>query len=40
MRRLAAVLLVFAIGFPSSLFGADENELAGYSQKTGQAERD
>jgi N-acetylated-alpha-linked acidic dipeptidase len=40
MRRLAAVLLVFAIGFPSSLFGADENELAGYSHKTGQAERD
>ena len=40
MRRLAAVVLVFALGCPSLVFGADESVLAGYSAQSGQAERD
>jgi N-acetylated-alpha-linked acidic dipeptidase len=40
MRRLAAVLLVWTVCFPSFIFGADENLLPGYSANSSQAERD
>jgi N-acetylated-alpha-linked acidic dipeptidase len=40
MRRLAAVVLVLALGFPSFVFGADGNALAGYSVESSQRERD
>jgi N-acetylated-alpha-linked acidic dipeptidase len=40
MRRLAAVVLVLALGFPSSVFGADDHALAGYSARSSASERD
>ena len=40
MRRLAAVVLVFALGCPSLVVGADESVLAGYSAQSSQAQRD
>jgi N-acetylated-alpha-linked acidic dipeptidase len=40
MRRLAAVVLIFALFVPSSLFGADQPALAGYSPQSSQTERE
>lgn len=40
MRRLAAVVLVFALCCPSLVVGADESVLAGYSAQSSQAQRD
>jgi N-acetylated-alpha-linked acidic dipeptidase len=40
MRRLAAVVLVLALGFPSSVLGADDHALAGYSAQSSATERD
>jgi N-acetylated-alpha-linked acidic dipeptidase len=40
MRRCAAVLLIFNLIVPSLAFSADTNSLAGYSERSGQAERD
>jgi N-acetylated-alpha-linked acidic dipeptidase len=40
MRRLAAVVLVLALCFPSFVFGADDYALAGYSAPSSQTERD
>jgi N-acetylated-alpha-linked acidic dipeptidase len=40
MRRLAAVLLVWALCFPSLIFGADEKPLSGYSPTSSQSERE
>jgi N-acetylated-alpha-linked acidic dipeptidase len=45
MRPLAAILLIFTLGFPSSSFGADQGAttptaLAGYSPSASQTERD
>ncbi|MGH9513670.1 MAG: M28 family metallopeptidase [Terriglobales bacterium] len=39
MRRLAATLLIFILAFPSSFYGADEANLAGYSPRGSQSER-
>lgn len=40
MRRIAALLLVFALTLPSSLLAADQNVLTGYSPSSSSAERD
>jgi N-acetylated-alpha-linked acidic dipeptidase len=40
MRRVAAVLLVFALIAPPFAVGADEAPLAGYSPRASQSERD
>lgn len=40
MRQVAATVLVFALCFPSFVFGADESPLAGFSAQSTQAERE
>ena len=40
MRRLAAVVLVLALGFPASVLGAGDDALAGYSAQSGPTERE
>ena len=40
MRRLAAVLLVFTLVLPSTMFAADDTPLSGYSTRSSQTERE
>ena len=40
MRRFAAVLVIFALFLPSSVFSADQNTLVGYSPSSSQGERE
>jgi N-acetylated-alpha-linked acidic dipeptidase len=40
MRHLAAVLLIFTLISPSTVFAADDTPLAGYSPRSSQTERD
>ena len=40
MRRLAAVVLVLALGFPAPVLGAGDDALAGYSAQSGPTERE
>jgi N-acetylated-alpha-linked acidic dipeptidase len=40
MRRFAAVLLLFPLIFPPTVFCADETPLAGYTSRSSQTERD
>jgi N-acetylated-alpha-linked acidic dipeptidase len=40
MRRLAAVVLISSLLFPSSIFASDENPLVGYSPRSSQTERE
>jgi len=40
MHRFAAVLLIVILSVPSSLFGADETALVGYSPRSSQGERE
>ncbi len=40
MRRFAAVLLILTLFAPSSIFGADQASLVGYSPSSSQTERD
>ena len=40
MRRLAAVLLVFTLILPSTMFATDETPLSGYSTRSSQTERE
>src|SRR5579862_6324600 len=40
MRRLAAVLLVFTLILPSTMFAGDDTPLSGYSTRSSQTERE
>jgi N-acetylated-alpha-linked acidic dipeptidase len=40
MQRFAAVLLIVTLSLPSSMFGADQAPLAGYSPRSSQTERE
>src|SRR6201997_2886895 len=40
MRRCAALVMILALLLPSTLFGADQPALVGYSPRSSQAERD
>ena len=40
MRRFAAVLVILTLLLPSTLFGADQAALVGYSPRSSQTERE